>query len=300
MAGKRNEETQKSTQIIDLTKRADLDFSGDRFILLEIYGANMGKRRDIDDDSIIIGRGDNCNIIVNDPSVSRNHMKIFKVDKVFYAEDLGSTNRTYVNEDEITGIQRLENGDRIKIGNTIFKFISSQDMEAEYYDQLYQFSIKDGLTGLYNRKSFDDKLESEFSRCKRYGHSLSLVIIDIDYFKNINDTYGHLAGDAVLTNLSKLFGKFFRSVDFIARYGGEEFAVILPETPINGALLTTERIRLAVSQNEVYINQHTIKITISAGISEYNQSFGSPTALIEAADKKLYEAKTNGRNRVEI
>lgn len=300
MAGKRNEETQKSTQIIDLTKRADLDFSGDRFILLEIYGANMGKRRDIDDDSIIIGRGDNCNIIVNDPSVSRNHMKIFRVDKVFYAEDLGSTNRTYVNEDEITGIQRLENGDRIKIGNTIFKFISSQDMEAEYYDQLYQFSIKDGLTGLYNRKSFDDKLESEFSRCKRYGHSLSLVMIDIDYFKNINDTYGHLAGDAVLTNLSKLFGKFFRSVDFIARYGGEEFAVILPETPINGALLTTERIRLAVSQNEVYINQHTIKITISAGISEYSQSFASPTSLIEAADKKLYEAKTNGRNRVEI
>lgn len=300
MAGKRNEETQKSTQIIDLTKRADLDFSGDRFILLEIYGANMGKRRDIDDDSIIIGRGDNCNIIVNDPSVSRNHMKIFKVDKVFYAEDLGSTNRTYVNEDEITGIQRLENGDRIKIGNTIFKFISSQDMEAEYYDQLYQFSIKDGLTGLYNRKSFDDKLESEFSRCKRYGHSLSLVMIDIDYFKNINDTYGHLAGDAVLTNLSKLFGKFFRSVDFIARYGGEEFAVILPETPINGALLTTERIRLAVSQNEVYINQHTIKITISSGIAEYNQSFASPTSLIEAADKKLYEAKTNGRNRVEI
>ncbi|HNW81658.1 MAG TPA: GGDEF domain-containing protein [bacterium] len=300
MAGKRNEETQKSTQIIDLTKRTDLDFSGDRFILLEIYGANMGKRRDIDDDSIVIGRGDDCNIIVNDPSVSRNHMKIFKIDKVFYAEDLGSTNRTYVNEDEISGIQRLENGDRIKIGNTIFKFISSQDMEAEYYDQLYQFSIKDGLTGLYNRKSFDDKLESEFSRCKRYGHSLSLVMFDIDHFKNVNDTYGHLAGDAVLTNLSKLFGKYFRSVDFIARYGGEEFTVILPETPINGALLTTERIRLAVSQNEIYINQHTIKITISAGLAEYNHSYTSPAALIDAADKKLYEAKNNGRNRVEM
>lgn len=300
MATKRNEETQKSTQIIDLTKRTDLDFSGDRFILLEIYGANMGKRRDIDDDSIVIGRGDDCTIIVNDPSVSRNHMKIFKVDKVFYAEDMGSTNKTYVNEDEISGIQRLENGDRIKIGNTIFKFISSQDMEAEYYDQLYQFSIRDGLTGLYNRKSFDDKLESEFSRCKRYGHNLSMVMFDIDHFKNINDTYGHLAGDAVLTNLAKLFGKFFRSVDFISRFGGEEFAVILPETPINGALLTTERIRIAVAQNEVYVNQHTIRITISAGIAEYNQSLTSATALIEAADKKLYEAKNNGRNRVEL
>jgi diguanylate cyclase (GGDEF)-like protein len=299
MASKKNEETQKATQIIDLSKREDLDFSGDRFILLEIYGANLGKRRDIDDDSIVIGRGDNANIIVNDPSVSRNHMRIFKKDKVFYAEDLGSTNRTYVNEDEIIGIKRLENGDRIKIGNTIFKFISSHDMEAEYYDQLYQFSIRDGLTGLYNRKSFDDKLDSEFTRSKRYGHSLSLVIIDIDYFKQVNDTYGHLAGDAVLTNISKLFGRFFRSVDFIARYGGEEFAIILPETPINGAVLTTERIRIALSQNEVYVNQHTITVTISAGIAEYKPELKSPTELIAAADKKLYEAKNNGRNRVE-
>jgi len=299
MADKKNEETQKATQIIDLSKREDLDFSGDRFILLEIYGANLGKRRDIDDDSIVIGRGENANIVVNDPSVSRNHMRIFKKNKIFYAEDLGSTNRTYVNEDEIEGIQRLENGDRIKIGNTIFKFISSHDMEAEYYDQLYQFSIKDGLTGLYNRKSFDDKLESEFSRCKRYGHSLSLVIIDIDHFKQINDTYGHLAGDAVLTNLSKLFGRYFRSVDFIARYGGEEFAIILPETPKNGAVLTTERIRMAVSQNEVFVNQHTISITISAGVAEYTPEIKTQLELIDAADKKLYEAKHNGRNKVE-
>jgi len=299
MAGKKNEETQKATQIIDLSKREDLDFSGDRFILLEIYGANLGKRRDIDDDSIVIGRGENCNIIVNDPSVSRNHLRIFKKDKLFYAEDLGSTNRTYVNEDEISGIKKLENGDRVKIGNTIFKFISSHDMEAEYYDQLYQFSIRDGLTGLYNRKSFDDKLESEFSRCKRYGHSMSLVMIDIDHFKPVNDTVGHLAGDAVLTNLSKLFGRFFRSVDFIARYGGEEFVIILPETPLSGAVLTTERIRLAVAQNEVFVNQHTIRVTISAGVAEYKPETASATALIDAADKKLYEAKNNGRNRVE-
>lgn len=299
MAGKRNEETQKATQIIDLSKREELDFSGDRFILLEIYGANLGKRRDIDDDSIVIGRGDDSNIIVNDPSVSRNHLRIFKKEKIFYAEDLGSTNKTYVNEDEIEGIRKLENGDRIKIGNTIFKFISSHDMEAEYYDQLYQFSIRDGLTALYNRKSFDDRLESEFSRCKRYGHSLSLVMIDIDHFKQVNDTYGHLAGDAVLTNLSKLFGKFFRSVDFIARYGGEEFAIILPETPLNGAVLTTERIRMAIAQNEVYVNQHTIRVTISAGVAEYKPETPSPIALIGESDKKLYEAKNNGRNRVE-
>lgn len=300
MTDKRNDETQRATQIIDLTKRADLDFSTDRFILLEIYGSNLGKRRDIDDELIIIGRGDNCNIVVNDPSVSRNHMKIFRTGKVFFAEDMGSTNKTYVNENEITEKQRLENGDRIKIGNTIFKFISSRDMEAEYYNQLYQFSIRDGLTGLYNRKSFDDKLESEFVRAKRYGHSLSVVMFDIDLFKNVNDTYGHLAGDAVLINLSKLFGTYFRSVDFICRYGGEEFAVILPETPINGALLTTERIRVAVSQNEVCVNQNVIKITISAGIAEYKQSFNSVIALLAAADKKLYEAKNNGRNRVEI
>ncbi|MGI6394107.1 MAG: diguanylate cyclase [bacterium] len=298
MTGRKKEDTLDATKIIDFSKRTDLDSRADRFILLEIYGQNLGKRRDIDDDSIVIGRDDDCNIVVNDPSVSRKHLKIFRKEKQFFVEDLGSTNKTYVNDDEVS-IRKLENGDRIKLGNTIFKFISSQDMEAEYYDQLYQFSIRDGLTGLYNRKSFDDKLENEFSRSKRYGHSLSLVIIDIDYFKSVNDTYGHLAGDAVLTNMSKLFGRFFRSVDFISRYGGEEFAVILPETPLNGAVLTTERIRLAVAQNETYVNQHKIKVTISAGVAEYTPEMSSPEELVALADKKLYEAKNSGRNRVE-
>jgi diguanylate cyclase (GGDEF)-like protein len=296
----RNEDTKQATQILDLSKRKDLDLTSDRFILLEIYGANLGKRRDIDDDSIVIGRGDECDITVDDPSVSRKHMRIFKEQKIFYAEDLGSTNKTHINDEEIHGSKRLENGDRVKIGNTIFKFIASKDMEAEYYDQLYQFSIRDGLTGLYNRKSFDDKLESEFTRSKRYGHSLSMVMIDIDFFKNVNDTYGHLAGDAVLTNLSKLFGRYFRSVDYIARYGGEEFAIILPETPINGAVLTTERIRMAVANNEVFVNQHKINVTISAGIAEYLPDMTKREQLIDAADKKLYEAKNNGRNRVDF
>ena len=127
-----------------------------------------------------------------------------------------------------------------------------------------------------------------------------MVMIDIDFFKKVNDTYGHLAGDAVLTNLSKLFGRYFRSVDYIARYGGEEFAVILPETPINGAVLTTERIRMAVANNEVFVNQHRINVTISAGIAEYLPEMTTREQLIDAADKKLYEAKNNGRNKVEF
>ncbi len=299
MVSKKNEDTLTETKVLDISKRDDLSHLGDRFILLEIYGQNLGKRRDIIDDTIIIGRDESCHISVDDPSVSRRHLKIFKESRIFYIEDLGSTNKTYVNDEMVIGTKRLENGDRVKLGNTIFKFISSKDMEAEYYDQLYQFSIRDGLTGLYNRKSFDDKLESEFSRCKRYGHQMSLVMIDIDHFKPVNDTYGHLAGDAVLTNLAKLFGRYYRSVDFIARYGGEEFVVILPETPIAGAVLTCERIRMAVSNNEVHVNQHTIRVTISIGIAEYNSDMSSAEALLDAADKKLYEAKNNGRNRVE-
>jgi len=299
MSSKKQEETQTETKVIDINKREDLSFLGDRFILLEIYGQNLGKRRDIIDDTIIIGRDESCDIVVIDPSVSRKHTKIFKESRMFFIEDLGSTNKTYVNDEVVIGSRRLENGDRVKMGNTIFKFISSKDMEAEYYDQLYQFSIRDGLTGLYNRKSFDDKLDSEFSRCKRYGHSMSLVMIDIDHFKPVNDTYGHLAGDAVLTNLSKLFGRYFRSVDFIARYGGEEFVIILPETPISGAVLTCERIRMAIANNEVHVNQHTLRVTISIGIAQYDSSMKTPESLLDAADKKLYEAKNNGRNRVE-
>ena len=288
-----------STQVLNIQENAELDFRKDRYILLEIYGRNLGKRRDIEKEGIVIGRADDADIPLDDQSVSRKHVRITKQKKEFIVADLGSTNGTYLNDAKIEQATILRNGDRIKIGTTIFKFICSDDMEAEYFDQLYQYSIRDGLTGLYNKKNLLETLDNEFQRCRRYDRQLTVMMMDLDHFKKVNDTYGHLVGDRVLVMVAEVLKNYFRTADFIARFGGEEFCVILPETVIASAYLTAERIRMAVSNIKLNDNGREIAVTISIGLAAFEPKMKSFTELIEAADKMLYKAKEGGRNRVE-
>ncbi len=288
-----------STQVLKITENAELDFRKDRYILLEIYGRNLGKRRDIEKEGIVIGRADDADITLDDQSVSRRHVRITKQKKEFLVADMGSTNGTYLNDVKVEQATALRNGDRIKVGTTIFKFICSDDMEAEYFDQLYQYSIRDGLTGLYNKKNLLETLDNEFQRCTRYDRQLTVMMMDLDHFKNINDTYGHLVGDRVLVMVADVLKSYFRTADFIARFGGEEFCVILPETPLASAHLTAERIRMAVSNIKLNDNGREVTVTISIGLSTFAKGMKSFTELIELADKQLYKAKEGGRNRVE-
>ncbi len=288
-----------STQVLDITANTALDFRRDRYILLEIYGRNIGKRLDIEKEGIVIGRSEDADIPLDDQSVSRKHARITKQGKDFLLTDLGSTNGTYLNDVRIEEPSVLRNGDRIRLGTTIFKFIWSDDIEAEYLDQLYQYTIRDGLTGLYNKKNLLETLENEFQRCKRYNRQLTLMMMDLDHFKKINDTYGHLVGDRVLVAVAEVLKNYFRTADFIARFGGEEFCVILPETPLPAAHLTAERIRMAISNIKIVDNGREIGVTISIGIAAFDPRMASPLLLIEEADRKLYIAKQSGRNRVE-
>lgn len=295
---KSEKEKAAATQVIAVAN-TDLDFRKDRYILLEIYGRDIGKRRDISKDGIIIGRSEDCDIPIDDQGISRRHCKIIKQGKEFMALDLNSTNGTYLNDKKLDATTILHNGDRIKLGNTIFKFICSDDMEAEYYDQLYQYSIKDGLTGLYNKKTLTENLEKEFKRCKRYQRCLSVMMLDIDFFKKINDTYGHIVGDKVIVTIAEILKNYFRTSDFIARFGGEEFSVVLPETPLSSAHLTAERIRMAVSNIRINDSDREVTVTISIGVAAYSEEMSTFTQLLEKADEFLYRAKKNGRNRVE-
>jgi diguanylate cyclase (GGDEF)-like protein len=288
-----------STQVLNIQNNAELDFRKDRYILLEIYGRNIGKRRDIEKEGIVIGRADEADIPLDDQSVSRQHVRILQRKKEFFVNDLKSTNGTYLNDVRITEPTLLHNGDRIKIGTTIFKFVCSDDMEAEYFDQLYQYSIRDGLTGLYNKKNLLETLDNEFQRCKRYDRQLTAMMMDLDHFKKVNDTYGHLVGDRVLVMVSDVLKGYFRTADFISRFGGEEFCVILPETPLASAHLTAERIRMAVSNIKLNDNGKEITVTISIGLACYEPKMKVFLDLVEAADKMLYKAKADGRNRVE-
>jgi diguanylate cyclase (GGDEF)-like protein len=158
--------------------------------------------------------------------------------------------------------------------------------------------VRDGLTGLYNFQAFQDMIEKEFYRAKRYGLPLSLLLIDIDNFKKVNDTYGHQAGDEVLRNVARRLNASLRKSDSAARYGGEEFAIVLTETALEGALPVAERLRTSVCATAIAYDKHQIPVTVSIGVASLTADFdGSKVELINRADGALYEAKNTGKNR---
>jgi diguanylate cyclase (GGDEF)-like protein len=181
-----------------------------------------------------------------------------------------------------------------------FRLVTGIESELTKHQQaLRQIAANDGLTGVYNRRSFDTIIAKEFERAKRYERELSLLIIDIDHFKLVNDTFGHVAGDNVLKELAGRLSSRLRSNDHLARYGGEEFVIILPEAPIEMAYLFADRIRKSVGERQYQVGGDlTTEVTISIGVSSFPAQSAKLEDLIHHADSALYEAKETGRNRV--
>lgn len=172
----------------------------------------------------------------------------------------------------------------------------------EAQEKLRELSVKDGLTDLYNHRYFQNLIDKELPRVERYGHVLSIIMLDIDHFKNINDTHGHPQGDIVLKTIADIFQETVRKPDTVARYGGEEFVIILPETDIKGAVVLAERLRKLVEKRKIKLEEKTISITISLGVTMYDSSTGkkSKAEIMNAADKALYNSKETGRNKLSI
>ena len=168
------------------------------------------------------------------------------------------------------------------------------------YSQTRYMSVTDPLTGLYNRRHFEDNLEREFLRAARYDSKLSFAIIDVDYFKKVNDTYGHSCGDYVLKEVAYLILQTFRKTDMVFRYGGEEFAVIITETPIDKAVIPLERLIKSINEYKFCYNGQSLTVTVSIGAAEVTKDMQSVHSLFEDADKALYKAKENGRNQIQI
>jgi diguanylate cyclase (GGDEF)-like protein len=192
---------------------------------------------------------------------------------------------------------QLRRGDQIKVGDTIFKYLSGSDVEAQYHETIYKMTITDGLTSVNNKRYLVEILEREIPRALRHQRSLSLLMLDIDHFKQVNDTLGHLAGDAVLRDLANIARSRLRPDDLLARYGGEEFAIFLPETPLAGAVKAAEELRKLVDQHPFIVEEQTIHVTVSIGAAELQPGM-SVDALFKAADDMLYAAKNKGRNMV--
>jgi diguanylate cyclase (GGDEF)-like protein len=270
---------------------------GKEACLVIIYGEDLGRRVPLGEEPCVIGRSSKCDVQVDQESVSRNHARISRLGDSYTIRDLGSTNGTYVNDELVDEIM-LRDGDQLKIGRTIFKFIVGGNMEAQYHEEIYRLMTVDGLTELHNKRYFTESLEKEISRAKRYERAFSLVLFDIDHFKKINDSFGHLAGDAVLRQLGALVRGRVRRDDVPARTGGEEFAVILPEVGKDGASQLADKLRKAVQDSTFRFEGTIIPVTISLGVAEWEPNVDDPAELVKRADEKLYEAKRSGRNLV--
>ena len=172
---------------------------------------------------------------------------------------------------------------------------SAQNLQKQIQEERAQ-AIRDGLTDLYNRLAYDERIQQEFAHWKRYRDPLSLLVMDIDHFKTLNDTYGHLAGDKALTTLAKRLHGNVRETDFLARYGGEEFVIIMPRTGRDDALKVAEKLRRMVEQCAFHFRTEPVRVTISCGIAEFHEG-DDPESVFRRGDDALYRAKRAGRNR---
>jgi diguanylate cyclase (GGDEF)-like protein len=290
-------DTARNKTVVTVISRISDRPAGKEACLVVIYGLDLGKKYNLDRPSLIIGRSSKADIQIDQESVSRNHCKIINTGKTILLRDLGSTNGTYIN-DELVDEYVLRDGDFIKIGRCIFKFLSGSNIENAYHEEIYRLTTIDGLTQVYNKRYFVETLEREIGRAQRYRRDLSLIMFDIDHFKNINDTYGHLAGDYVLKQLAAVIKSRIRREDILARYGGEEFAIVLPEIDSYNAFQFAEKIRKLTEKAVFKFEDTEIPVTISIGVASLSPDVHDPQEFIKLADQHLYEAKNNGRNCV--
>ncbi len=265
--------------------------------LIVISGGDIGHQHRFKTNQTMIGRSINADIQVNDDSVSRDHAFIVKDKKGYRIADNESKNGCFVNDARVDN-RYLQDGDLLRIGKTIFKYLSRNNIEQAYHEELFRLAKIDGLTNIFNQRHFSESLENELERAQRYNRELSLLMIDIDHFKKVNDTFGHRAGDHILKNLARIFVSRSRRVDYVCRYGGEEFAIILPEVDIMGAFKFASKLNKAVASHKFIFEKDEIPITISIGVSDIMEGPQSVDDLIETADRRLYLAKERGRNCV--
>jgi len=282
---------------IDMDGFSQVAATSDRACLVVIYGPELGKRAALSQATFEIGRSSRSDLPIDQESISRHHARITFDDGRHHIEDLGSTNGTFVNDHAVKR-QPLKDGDQVKLGRSILKYMAGDNIEANYHEEIYRLMTMDALTQTHNRRYFNEALEREYNRSLRYRRALSLILFDIDHFKKINDTYGHVAGDSVLRQLALCVKPRLRQQDVFSRVGGEEFSVLLPEVEGPGACVAAEKVRKLVESARFLVDNKEFGCTVSIGVTTFDARVTSPGMLFEMADKNLSSAKSGGRNRV--
>jgi len=274
-----------------------------RPVLIVLAGLQEGAIFGIYGPETVIGRGRRAEIEMHDDGVSRRHCAILcdNIDNAdempqCFIEDLGSSNGTQLNGERVTGRMPLSQKDRITIGSTVVGFFLRSEGELRRNESMYEWATRDALTGLDNRHQFLYGLRHHLALAKRRDEALSLLLIDVDHFKRINDQCGHDVGDRALRHLADVMRGCIRTSEMLARWGGEEFAVIVPGEAGEATALA-ERIRTAVMESPLHEEGETITLAVSIGVTCLRPG-DTVNAMFERADRRLYSAKEQGRNRV--
>lgn len=263
---------------------------------------SVGKQWLVSKPDMTIGRSPDCDIFIADASLSRSHAKIIQAGFDVTIMDMNSTNKTSVNDQLTVPMvqKKLNNSDRIKAGNVIFRFLEKGSIEIIANQKILEKAQKDALTGAYSKGALLEKAPELVQRAKNLGEPLAVITFDLDFFKKINDGFGHPGGDYVLRELGKLMqAKLVRSNDYFARFGGEEFVTLLQATNLNTASEVAERIRATVEGHPFIFESRKIPVTISIGVAQFNSADTWET-VYDRADKALYQSKQTGRNKVTI
>lgn len=270
--------------------------------VIVIAGPHTGRMFKVDRNETVLGRSPKVDLTLQDVGVSRSHARLLCVGEHIFVEDMKSANGTFLNGERVAVPQQLQDGDKITLGSTtILKFTYHDKLDEDFQKKMFDAALRDGLTQAYNKKYFTNHLHSEFSFAQRHKSELTLIMFDVDHFKNLNDTWGHLAGDQVLVRLAKISMQSIRAEDTFARYGGEEFAVVARGISQGHGLMLAERLRAQVENHRFEYNGERLPVTISLGVASFPQiPANSSEDLVAAADAALYEAKDAGRNQAKM
>jgi len=279
-----------------------IDSPTDRACLVKIYPTNVSNSMiPLQTRRLLFGRGAHCDFELDDDFASREHAVLELHGHDWVLTDLHSTNGTSVNDDRIHEPTVIGCSDQIRMGHHIFKFLSSNHVEAMYHEAVFQMMTVDALTRCYNRRYFEDAFEREVIRTTRHGRTLGVLLIDVHHFKQVNDRYGHLVGDEVLSALAARVRGRVRGDEIFARVGGEEFAIVVVEITRGALDKIAHGICELVRETPFETAAGSVDVTVSVGAT-FTTGLEPVTTkeLLNRADEQLYKAKNYGRNCVQI
>lgn len=264
-------------------------------MLIVLVGGRRGERAVLGDKKFVLGRGSAADLIIDSDAVSRAHAYVEKRGSSYFLVDNDSTNGSYVNYKRVRETE-LVDGDQVQIGHAMLKYLSGDNIETAYHEEFRRLARRDALTGALNRTTYEEEVRVALGGAERRSTEVSLILFDLDHFKQLNDTHGHTAGDLALSFVGETIVKQTAEPHLFARVGGEEFAVLF-FGGIDGALEEAERIRQTIEALRIEYDGKILPVTASVGVAQH-ESGKTASELYDRADARLYEAKKAGRNRV--